>query len=165
MTATDNQQPPKTEGNIWEIDFPNRYFILSNRQHKPFIKIYWRPQHEKDTNILKQVPGYYEAPVIELEEESSGGLKEAWLVGLPYQKRPEDFPKIPKTPKGGSGYPQRNDRAIMFEITYKEACETARRQLLQVSEPFDAVECDSVMDWAIARAEKDGKELCRMAGV
>lgn len=162
MTPPTN--PVEVEGNIHEIDFANRYFILSDRQHKPFIKVFWKFQHEKDTRILKQKAGYYEAPVVEMEE-ATGGLPEAWLVGLPYLERPADYPRIPKPGKGGNGGQQRNDRAIIYQTAYKECCETARHSLLQLSDQFDEAECDRVMNWALARAKADAAELCQAAGV
>jgi hypothetical protein len=110
---TDTTKPIEAEGNIWEIDFNNRFFKLSGRDHKPFLKVYWKPQHETDTSIKRIKPGFYVAPVVDMEEDA-GGLREAWMVGLPYKERPADFPKIPKTGKG-SNYPQRNEKLIAAE--------------------------------------------------
>ena len=164
MTPPTN--PVEVEGNIWEIDFPNRYFTLSDKQHKPFIKVFWKFQHEKDTRILKQKAGYYEAPIVEMEDpDIGGGLKEAWLVGLPYLERPADYPRIPKPGKGSNGSNPRNDRAIIYQTAYKECCETARHHLLQLADQFDEAECNRVMDWALTRAKADAKDICNEVGV
>jgi hypothetical protein len=109
----DTTKPIEAEGNIWEIDFDARYFILSGRDHKPFLKVYWRAGALED-KAREQRPGYYEAVVVEPEElDTAGGLKEAWLQSFLFRQR-GDFPKIPKTGKG-SNYPQRNEKLIAAE--------------------------------------------------
>ncbi len=117
------------EGNVTEIDIPGQFFILEDRQGKPFIKVFWLKALEGPADnpsytfkkIRKLQQGYFAAPIVRMEEsESAGGMKEAVLIDLPYKERPADFPK----PRKGSGSNQgrpRNDKAILFMCLLKEA--------------------------------------------
>ena len=172
----------QVEGNLYgEVDFENRCFILSDREHKPWMKVYWGQAIEgpKDnpTYTLNQIrrlkPGYYVAPVVGIEQsESAGGLKEASLLDLPYKDRPADFPKVPKKGGGQSGSRQwqpRNERIIVLQTCYKECAEMARQVIMLSSGmPTDKSDIDVIneyMDWVIQRAEKDADELCKHGGV
>jgi len=153
MTTT----PTKIDGNITDIDSAAKYFTLEDRQGKPFVKVFWKPQHEDI--MRKQRVGYYEAPVVEMEE-AGGGLREAVLVDMPaYTPRPDDFPRPARKKGSGGNWQPRNEALIVYQTVYKECAETARSHLLQLSEPFDEAECDRAMDWAIERAKKDAKAL------
>ena len=171
----------QVEGNLHgEVDFENRCFILSNRDHQPWIKVYWGPAIEgpKDnpTYTLKQIrrlkPGYYVAPLVVMEEsESAGGLKEASLLDLPYKERPADFPKIPKQQGGGGSgrrYEPRNERAIVLQTCYKACAEVIQHIMsmpVEASERDEQEEFDHYMDMVLARAKRDADELCKHAGV
>ena len=74
------------EGNILEISFPNRYFVLVDGEGKTQYKIYWKPQHEP--YMAKQKAGYYEKPVV---DEKNG---EYFLEDIRYLPRPDGFPRL-----------------------------------------------------------------------
>lgn len=182
MTGGNPQTGEQVEGNLYgEVDFENRCFILSDRKHKPWIKVYWGPAIEgtKDnpTYTLNQIrrlkPGYYVAPVVVIEQsESAGGLKEASLRDLPYKDRPADFPKVPKKGGGQSGsrqYQQRNERIIVLQTCYKECAEMARQVIMLSSgmpeDKSDTQIMKELMDWVVERAKADADTLCRHGGV
>jgi hypothetical protein len=70
---------------------------------------------------------------------------------------------------GGKGnYQPRNDRAIIYQTAYKEACETARTIAKNTgwSNETEAEKAfNKIMDMALTRALKDGAELCKAGGV
>lgn len=169
----DSGKPVTVEGNICEIDFDNKFFTLSGKDHAPFIKIYWRPAHEE--KMKKQKVGYYEAPTVEMDEPGVGGsLKEGFLSDLPYKERPADYPRLPRPGgakgSGGRPYQPRNEKPIIYQVCYKEACETARRvSTLQTQSKTEAHTHEeifnSLMNLALARAKHDAEELIKAAGV
>lgn len=161
--TTGNPAGDQVEGNVAEIDLDNKYFILEDRTGKPFVKIYWKAAHED--KMRKQKVGYYEAPLVTLEE-NTGGMQEAILVDLPFKDR-GDFPRMQK--KGGFGgksYTPRNEKIVAYECCYKEACETARHvsMVCQTEGEDPAMLYNRLMDMALARALKDGAELCKAGG-
>ena len=107
-----------------------------------------------DMIMRKWKAGYY----LTVEYDSDSHL----VKNVKYWQEGKD--KFPRPEKGNRGnWQPRNDKAIMLQVCYKEACETARVHLLQLSEPFEETECERVMDWAVARAIKDAKALIKEA--
>jgi hypothetical protein len=159
MTPTTNTNPIAVEGNVWEIDFNAKFFKLSGRDHKPFLKVYWKPQHETDTSIRKIKPGYYVAPVVDMEADT-GGMREAWLVGLPYKERPADYPKIPKTGKGNGGGQPRNERLIAAESLLKSYVDPWR-----MTNTPDQVTFKNARDEIKTAVEEDLPWLMKQGGV
>ena len=92
-----NGEMETIEGNITEIDYNNKSFVLQSGDGKTEYKIYWKPQH--DGYMVKQKVGYYEKPTI---EDGDGGL--LVLVDIHYLPRPENFPKLQKKGSGSKGY-------------------------------------------------------------
>lgn len=146
-----DDKPITIDGEIETIDFENRYFTLRDRQGRITHKVFWFPRHE--SYMKKQKAGYYEKMIIE-----PGTSPDARLVDITYCDRPADWPK-----RSRSGGAARDDRIITYQTCYKETCETARHSLLHTDELFSQEECDSVMDWALARAKKDAKDLIEAA--
>jgi hypothetical protein len=177
MTGTPIIPPEETaEGNVTEIDLENRSMLIEDRTGAPFMKLFWnKVQEEFDghpTALINQIrklkQGYYVAPVIgSVDESISGKIKEAYIKALPYKERPADFPRSQnKRPFGsGAGGRPRNEKIIAYQTCYKEACETIRALVLQPDAVLDEVEFNRLMDIAVARAKKDGKDLCDAAGV
>ena len=178
MTATIIPKEETTEGNVTEIDLVDRHILIEDRTGTPFMKLYWhKAQEEFDgkptklfNDILKLQKGYYVAPVIkDVDTSASGKIKEAYIVSLPYKQRPEDFPRQQQK-KGGFGgrpYQQRNEKSIIYQVCYKEACETARcliekGDFEQDNDLTKAV--NAMMDIALERAKKDAKALIEAAG-
>jgi len=168
--------PPEetTEGNVTEIDLENRSMLIEDRAGIPFMKLFWHQKQEefdgKPTALINQIrklkPGYYVAPVIDgVDTSISGKVKEAYIKALPYKDRPADFPRAQNKPFGGGGGRPRNEKIIAYQTCYKEACETIRALVLQPDAVLNEAEFNRLMDIAITRAKKDGKELCDAAGV
>ena len=161
-----NPAGEQVEGNVTEIDLPARYFILEDRQAKPFLKVFWAAAQEgpadNPTYLFKKIrklqPGYYTTPVVTLEEKT-GGLQEGIMVDLPYKERPADFPKVKK--KGGTGgnYQPRNERAIILECCLKVAAD------VWIAGSDKTLKYEEVMIKITTEAIKTAKELCKEAGV
>lgn len=79
-----------------------------------------------------------------------------------WQEGKDQFPKENKG--GGRSFQPRNDRAIIVQCCFKEACETMR-QMVPMLEEFDAAKYEEYMDIALARAISDAEKLCKSAGV
>lgn len=182
MTAPAIPQEETTEGNVTEIDLENRHILIEDRTGTPFMKLFWhKAQEEFDgkptklfNDIRKLQKGYYVAPVIKDQDTSaSGKIKEAYIVSLPYKQRPEDFPRQQQR-KGGYGggraYVPKNDKIMAYECTYK-----ANAAIIQEVMPVVDLKADwdpekyatiynALMDMVIARALKDGAELCKAGG-
>lgn len=120
------------EGNITEIDYNNKCFILQSGDWKTEYKIYWKPQH--DSYMVKQKVGYYEKPTV---DEVDGLLK---LEDIRYNPRPENFPKLQKKGSGGKGYygkspEERKDIRLMACLkaaaeTWQSPCIEDEKELL-----------------------------------
>jgi hypothetical protein len=81
-----------------------------------------------------------------------------------YWKKPDNWPK----PAGGSGGwkgQPRNEKPIIYQVCFKEACETVRALVLQPDKVLDEKEFNRLMDMALERAKKDAKALIEAAGV
>ena len=165
-----------TEGNVTEIDLENRHILIEDRTGSPFMKLFWHKAQEefdgKPTALFNQIrklqKGYYVAPVItDVDASVSGKIKEAYLKGLPYKER-GDFPKAQKKGVfGGSGgrpFTPRNEKPIIYQVCYKEACETARSLLIQHDTAVNEDSYNAIMDIALERAKKDAKALIEAAG-
>ncbi|MCK9594044.1 MAG: hypothetical protein M0Q91_18755 [Methanoregula sp.] len=180
---TTNPIPPEetTEGNVTEIDLENRHILIEDRTGTPFMKLFWHKAQEefdgKPTALFNQIrklqKGFYVAPVItDVDASVSGKIKEAYIKGLPYKER-GDFPRQQQK-KGGFGgkpYTPRNEKPIIYQVCYKEACETARaifnKGIFKVngSAEIDLQETfDKLMDMALERAKKDAKVLIQESG-
>lgn len=96
---TTDGKPVAVEGNIADIDTAAKFFTLEGRDGKVFLKVFWKLAH--DAKMMKKKPGYYEAPVVEMEEHT-GGLQEAVLIDLPWKERPADFPRSQRQQGGGN---------------------------------------------------------------
>jgi hypothetical protein len=169
----------QTEGNVTEIDLDNRHLLIEDRAGIPFMKLFWHKAQEefdgKPTALFNQIrklqKGYYVAPVIkDVDTSASGKIKEAYIVALPFKQRPEDFPR-PQQKKGGFGggrpYTPRNEKPIIYQVCYKEACETVRclvekGDFEQDNDLTKAV--NAMMGIALARAKKDAEELIKASG-
>jgi len=177
---TTNPIPPEetTEGNVTEIDLENRHILIEDRTGTPFMKLFWHKAQEefdgKPTALFNQIrklqKGFYVAPVItDVDASVSGKIKEAYIKGLPYKER-GDFPRQQQK-KGGFGggrpYTPRNEKPIIYQVCYKEACETVRclvekGDFEQDNDLTKAV--NAMMDIALERAKKDAKALIEAAG-
>ena len=153
------EEPISVEGNLATVDLEKRFFTLENREGVIFIRIDWDPLPYFDQKMRKQKIGYYEKPVVVMTGENTARLKE-----LEYTARLVSFPKRQQQKGGGRPFQPRNEKIIVYQCTYKEACETVRRQLLVPQEIFDEAEFNRVMDIALARAIKDGKALIEAGG-
>ncbi len=163
---TTDGKPVAVEGNIVDIDPDAKFFTLEGRDGKVFLKVFWKPAH--DAKMIKQKPGYYEAPVVEMEEHT-GGLQEAVLIDLPWKERPADFPRSQRQQGGGNKgggrpYQPRNERAIIMQVVFKEACEVAR-QFSKLSADFDEESANVAFEWAIKKTEESMDRLCKAGGV
>ena len=114
------------EGNVSDLDLDAKFFVLEDRTGKAFIKIYWKPAH--DEKMRKQKVGYYEAPLVTMEEKT-GGLQEATLIDLPFKDR-GDFPRMQKTGGSGGGWKgqPRNEKPVVFESVFKTCADLAEGQ-------------------------------------
>jgi len=107
-------------------------------------------------------------------------LQKWWFIEVTAEKMGEEWRAISQTKAdkpegwkssgfGGKGnYQPRNDKAIIYQTAYKEACETARTIAKNTgwSNETEAKKAfEQVMDMALARALKDGAELCKAGGV
>ncbi len=119
---TGNPAGEIVEGNVSDLDHDAKFFVLEDRTGKAFVKIYWKAAH--DEKMRKQKVGYYEAPLVTMEE-NTGGMQEAVLVDLPFKDR-GDFPRMQKKGYAGGGgrqYQPRNERIIVVECMLKAYCE------------------------------------------
>jgi hypothetical protein len=118
MSQSSDPAGDTVEGNLSEIDTDAKFIKLEDRTGKVFIKIFYKPAHEE--RIRKQKVGYYEAPLVTLEE-NTGGLQEAVLIDLPYKSRPADFPKMQRHggQQGGRPYTPRNEKIIVAQCLLK----------------------------------------------
>jgi hypothetical protein len=147
------------EGELASIDLEKRFFTLADRNGIIYPKkIIYGPQF--DQTMAKQKIGYYEKVPVEVDEDSD----EAVLQDIPFVKRPDDWPRRaqPGGKRGGNWQP-RNDRAIMLQVCYKEACETSRHNIQQLTQEFDVDACNAQMDRALERAIKDAARLMKEA--
>lgn len=172
-------QEETTEGNVTEIDLENRHILIEDRAGTPFMKLFWHKAQEefdgKPTTLFNQIrklqKGYYVAPVItDVDASVSGKIKEAYLKGLPYKER-GDFPKAQKkggfSGSGGRPFTPRNEKPIIYQVCYKEACETIR-MLINKSDMKGEIETAKAVaqmhEMAIAQMKMDAKALIDAAG-
>jgi hypothetical protein len=151
--------PATVEGNLASVDLEKRFFTLENQDGVIFVRVEYGPAF--DQKIQKQKVGYYEKPVVEMT-----GTDTARLVDLPFVQRPQGYPRLKgqQQQKGGRPFHPRNEKLIVYQCTYKEACETVRALILQPDSVMDETEFNRVMDIALARALKDGAEIIRAGG-
>ena len=144
-----NPAGEQVEGNVADIDIAAHYFILEDRQAKPFIKVFWTAAlegpAENPSYVFKKIkklqPGYFAAPLVELEEET-GGLQEAILIDLPWKDRPADFPKPQK--KGGEG--QTNWQPKKPRVTISATVNLQNYENIKVEvEGKDTDECTKIL--------------------
>ena len=168
-----NPAGEQVEGNVTEIDLAAQYLILEDRQAKPFIKIFWPKTLEGPADnpsytfkkIRKLQPGFFAAPLVTMEEKT-GGIQEAVLIDLPWKDRPADFPMPLKKGKGGnSGYSHKNDKAIIYEVTYQEMQSTFRQWLVIQSEPATFDQLMTFADTIAEKAKAHAKAMVEGAGV
>jgi hypothetical protein len=168
MTA--NPAGEQVEGNIAEIDLPAQFFILEDRQGKPFLKVFWSKAQEGPAEnpsylfkkIRKLQPTYYATPIVRMEE-STGGIQEAVIIDLPYKDRPADFPRPAKKGGSGSGWKGQphNDRAIIMQCALKVAAD-----VWIAGRPQDEIlKFENEMKEITKEAIKAGDALCNAAGV
>lgn len=171
--AASNPAGESVEGNVTEIDLSAHFFILEDRQAKPFIKVFWTAALEGPADNLSYVfkkirklqPGFFAAPLVTLEE-NTGGLQEGILIDLPWKDRPADFPRPQKKgAKGGGGYVPKNDKAIIHEVTYQELHATFRQWLVLQVDPVSFDQLMTMTDTIFDRAKTHAKAMCESAGV
>jgi hypothetical protein len=121
-----------------------------------------------------------------IRDEAFKKQKEWWFVRLTgefidhefvpsdvaYWKKPDNWPAS-KGGFGGGGrpYQPRNEKPIIYQVCYKEACETVRSinnkdsaAILKTDEEF-SIWFNKMMDMALERAKKDAKALIEASGV
>lgn len=148
------------EGQIVFLNKPAHKITLKARdgQQHTFL---WTPTLDAEFSKLNQwwfckVTGEHEKDVDIWRATDQG-----------FFKRPDDWP-FAKGGKGGGGYSQpRNEKAIIYQVCYKEACETVRHLMslpIEQEARDEQEEFDRYMDMALTRALKDAKALIEAAG-
>ena len=145
------------EGQITAIDYGTHEITVKDRAGESH-KMVWTKAIDERMAKLKQ---WWFCKIM---AEKDGDF---WKVmDQTFFKRPDDWPQSAKG--GGGNYQPRNDKAIIYQTAYKEACETARTIAKNTgwSNETEAKKAfEQVMDMALARALKDGAELCKAGGV
>lgn len=147
------------EGQIIEIDKPAHKITLKDKAGARHSFI-WGPALDAEFSKLNQwwfckVTGEH-VPDVDLWRATAQG----------FYKRPDDWP-APNHGSGSSGgrpFQPRNEKPIIMQVIFKEACETARQQM-KISEKFDAEEADAAWEWAVAKTEATMDRLCKVGGV
>ena len=116
------------KGNLATIDLNQRFFTLSDKDHKIFIRIEWKSNGKPyDDFMAKQKIGYYQEAKYVVQNDKN------ILTLLPFVDRPADFPKIPKS--GGShsggqssgggwkGGSPKDDTLILYQVLFKSLTE------------------------------------------
>lgn len=147
------------EGQITFMDHAAHKLIVKDRRGETTTFI-WAPPFNDQMQKLKQW-FFIRATG---EHEPDFGLYR--LTAQEYFKRPDDWP-APNHGSGSSGgrpFQPRNEKPIIMQVIFKEACETARQQM-KMSEKFDAEEADAAWEWAVAKTEATMDRLCKIGGV
>ena len=115
-----------------------------------------------------------------VRDEAFAKQKEWWFVRLTgeykdhefipadvaYWKKPDNWPASKGGFGGGRSYTPRNEKPIIYQVCYKEACETIRG--IFTGKYMDNKEAqkafDTMMDMALERAKKDAKVLIQESG-
>lgn len=146
------------EGQIIALDVPAHKIVLKTREGEQHTFI-WPPAMHDKMSQLKQ--WWFASLTGEYEKDF-----DLWrLTAQDFYKRPDDWPAPNRS--GGQGdrqFQPRNEKPIIMQVIFKEACETAR-QLMKMSEKFDEVEADVAWEWAVAKTEATMDRLCKVAGV
>jgi hypothetical protein len=155
-TPSDSTGLKTVEGQIVAIDKPAHKITVKDRDGVSHTFV-WPPTLDADFSKLNQ----WWFTKVTGEHETEFDIWKATSQG--FFKRPDDWPFAKPTGKGGYGQP-RNERAIIMQVCFKEACETARQQM-RMSEKFDAAEADAAWEWALDKTEKSMGRLCTVGGV
>jgi len=150
----------KVEGQIVFLDVPAHKISIKTRDGNTYTFV-WPPGVDGEFSRLQQ--WWFTGVTGELVEKDP----EMWkATGLSRFDRPADWPFA----KGGGGkggfrqFQPRNEKPIVYQCAYKEACETIRR-MVPMLEEFDEEKYQHYMDIALARGLKDGKALIDASGV
>jgi hypothetical protein len=82
-----------------------------------------------------------------------------------WQEGKDAFPKTHPPGSGGRPFTPRNEKPIIYQVCFKEACAMAREIMIRnTSFPPELDPANSLMDWALERAKKDSKALIEAAG-
>ena len=139
------------EGQIIEIDKPAHKITLKDKAGTRHTFI-WGPALDADFSKLNQwwfckVTGEHEADV---------DLWRATAQG--FFRKPEDWPASQHgNGSGGRSFTPRNEKPIIMQVIFKEACEHSRK-----SEKFDP---DAAWEWAVAKTEATMERLYKAGGV
>ena len=147
------------EGQITFLDHAAHKLIVKDRRGETTTFI-WAPPFNDQMQKLKQW-FFIRATG---EHEPDFGLYR--LTAQEYFKRPDDWPAPNHSggSPGGRTFQPRNEKPIIMQVIFKEACETARQQM-KMSEKFDAEEADAAWEWAVAKTEATMDRLCKVGGV
>lgn len=146
----------QVEGQIVFLDHAAHKITVKDRQGVPHSFV-WPPQFNDGMAKLKQ--WFFIRATGEQEKE----FPDLWrLTAQEYFKKPDDWPVSQHG--GGRPFQPRNEKPIIMQVIFKEACETAR-QFRQIDEHFDAEEADRIWEWAVAKTEATMDRLCRAGGV
>jgi len=146
----------QVEGQIVFLDHAAHKVAVKDRQGVSHTFV-WPPQFNDSMAKLKQ--WFFIRATGEQEKE----FPDLWrLTAQEYFKKPDDWPV---SQHGGKGnWQPRNEKPIIMQVIFKEACETAR-QFRQIDEHFDAEEADRIWEWAVAKTEATMERLCKAGGV
>lgn len=146
------------EGQIVAIDHQAHKITVKDRAGASHTFI-WPPQFNDVMGKLKQ---WWFTKITGEQEKDFPDL---WrMTAQDFFKRPDDWPAS-QHHGGGRPFQPRNEKPIVYQVCYKEACETMRAVMLVPDHSVDEVEYNRLMDIALARAKKDAEDLCKAAGV
>ena len=146
----------QVEGQIVFLDHAAHKVAVKDRQGVSHTFV-WPPQFNDGMAKLKQ--WFFIRATGEQEKE----FPDLWrLTAQEYFKKPDDWPVSQHG--GGRPFQPRNEKPIIMQVIFKEACETAR-QFRQIDEHFDAEEADRIWEWAVAKTEATMDRLCKAGGV
>jgi hypothetical protein len=145
------------EGQIVNIDHPAHKVTVKDRAGT-LHSFVWGPTFNDQMAKLQQ---WWFTKITGEQEKDFPDL---WrLTAQGFFKKPDDWPQSQHHGKGGS-YQPRNERAIIMQVVFKEACETAR-QFSKLSDTFDEDAANAAWEWAVAKTEATMDRLCKAGGV